>query len=91
MMEVAFRLNKDNITWEQMCSDGQIEAFYLQVVQDFCKSAKLYKYEIPAAIKICSEIWTPDNAMITTTFKLRRRVVQERYQTDIDYIYARLT
>lgn len=91
MMEVAFRLDKKDITWDQMCSDGEIEAFYLQGVQDFCKTAKLHKFEIPAVIKICSEIWTPDNAMITTTFKLRRRIVQERYQTEIDYIYARLT
>lgn len=89
MTEVALCLNKSNITWEQMCSDAQIEAFYLQEVQSFCKTAKLQRFEIPAAVKICSEIWTPINAMITTTFKIRRRPVQEKYQADIDQMYAR--
>lgn len=49
---------------------------------------KLEKFEIPAAVKLCTEVWSPDMGLVTAAFKLKRKDIQERYQLDINRMYA---
>ena len=51
-------------------------------------SAKLERFEIPQRVKICQEIWTPDTGLVTDAFKLKRKVIQDRYSTEITRMYA---
>ena len=48
----------------------------------------LEKFEIPAALTLISESWTPESGVITAAFKLKRKVIQNIYQKDIDRMYA---
>ena len=50
--------------------------------------AGLQKFEIPGAVTLCKEIWTPDSGLVTAAFKLRRKPLQEFYQMDLDRMYA---
>jgi long-chain acyl-CoA synthetase len=45
------------------------------------------KYEIPRKIKFLEEDFTLENGMLTQTMKLKRRIVLEKYQKDIDALY----
>lgn len=49
---------------------------------------KLEKFEVPAAVKLCSEVWSPDMGLVTAAFKLKRKDIQERYQHEINRMYA---
>lgn len=49
---------------------------------------KLLRREIPAAIKIVREIWSPDNEMLTAAMKLKRRNIVKLYQADIDKLFG---
>jgi len=51
-------------------------------------SGKLEKFEVPAAVKLCSEVWSPDMGLVTAAFKLKRKDIQERYQHEINRMYA---
>lgn len=51
-------------------------------------SGKLEKFEIPAAVKLCTEVWSPDMGLVTAAFKLKRKDIQERYQHEINRMYA---
>lgn len=51
-------------------------------------SGKLEKFEIPNAVKLCTEVWSPDMGLVTAAFKLKRKDIQERYQHDINRMYA---
>lgn len=73
-----------------MCLDAEVESAFLELVQSFASTTKLHRFEIPAALKLCPEPWTPDNDMVTSTFKLKRRNVQKVFQADIDRMYAGL-
>lgn len=48
---------------------------------------KLQKTEIPAAVTLCKDVWTPDNGLVTAAFKLKRKDIQDRYQSDINRMY----
>lgn len=50
-------------------------------------SDKLEKFEIPADIFICTDIWTPDNNLVTAAFKIKRREIYEKYKIEIDKLY----
>ena len=48
----------------------------------------LEKFEIPTALTLIGESWTPESGVITAAFKLKRKVIQNIYQRDIDKMYA---
>lgn len=49
---------------------------------------KLQKFEVPAAVTLCKEVWSPDMGLVTAAFKLKRKDIQDRYQHDINRMYA---
>lgn len=51
-------------------------------------TGKLQKFEVPAAITLCKEVWSPDMGLVTAAFKLKRKDIQDRYQHDINRMYA---
>lgn len=59
----------------------------MELVYSF-PSGKLLKFEIPAAVKLCTEVWSPDMGLVTAAFKLKRKDIQDRYQHEINRMYA---
>ncbi len=58
----------------------------------FAKELKKYKgpfkeYEVPKNFTLISEEWTPDNGFLTPSLKVKRRVVLERYESQITGLY----
>ena len=51
----------------------------------------LTKYEIPRAITLAHEAWTPQSGMVTAAFKIKRKVIQDVFQEDIEKMYKRMT
>ena len=49
---------------------------------------RLDKYEIPQAVKLVPEVWTPDTGLVTAALKLKRKSIQDRYQKLISLMYA---
>ncbi|XP_065199736.1 fatty acid CoA ligase Acsl3 [Planococcus citri] len=73
---------------DQLCEDSRVEREVLHQVVMHGKKCKLQKFEIPAAIKLCKEVWSPDMGLVTAAFKLKRKEIQERYQHEINRMYA---
>lgn len=53
-----------------------------------CITAKLEKFELPTALFLTSELWTPDTGLVTAAFKLKRKSIQVKYQDAINRMYA---
>ena len=47
----------------------------------------LGKYEIPAKFTLIPDPWTPESGIITAAFKLKRKVIQDLYQNEINQMY----
>ncbi|KAF2880048.1 hypothetical protein ILUMI_26117 [Ignelater luminosus] len=77
-----------NSSFEDLCILPDIEKAVLQELAEHGKKSKLEKFEIPAAVKLCTEVWSPDMGLVTAAFKLKRKDIQERYQHEINRMYA---
>ena len=53
----------------------------------FSSIAGLQSFELPVALTLSPEPWTPEGGLITAAFKLRRKAVQARFQGDISRMY----
>ncbi|KAG7205605.1 hypothetical protein KM043_007568 [Ampulex compressa] len=86
--EIASNLGISGKSLEELCNDPQVEKAVLQELVEQAKKCKLQRFEIPGAVKLCSEQWSPDMGLVTAAFKLKRKAVQERYQHEINRMYA---
>ena len=66
---------------EEMCSNLVIENLALLEIQKHCATSRLEKFEVPQAIKLVPDIWTPDIDLVTAAFKLKRKNIQARINT----------
>ena len=75
--------------FEQMLEDSDVEAAVLKELTEHAKQGKqLEKFEIPQALTLVSEQWTPESGLITASFKMKRKVIQKFYQRQIDQMYG---
>ncbi|XP_011881696.1 PREDICTED: long-chain-fatty-acid--CoA ligase 4 isoform X1 [Vollenhovia emeryi] len=86
--EIASNLGITGKSLEELCGNPQIEKAVLQELVEQAKKCKLQRFEIPGAVKLCAEQWSPDMGLVTAAFKLKRKAVQERYQHEINRMYA---
>lgn len=88
---ILFVASADGIHWnaiEDLCANEQMEKLVLAEIQKHSVKSRLEKFEIPQAVKLVSEVWTPDMGLVTAAFKLKRKNIQDRYQLLIDRMYS---
>ena len=76
------------LNYQDLVIDPDVQANVLKVLSNHGSKRGLEKFEIPAAITLIAESWTPESGVITAAFKLKRKVIQNLYQRDIDRMYA---
>ncbi|XP_011303691.1 long-chain-fatty-acid--CoA ligase 4 isoform X2 [Fopius arisanus] len=86
--EIAVNLGITNASLEELCENPAMEKAVLQELLEQSKKSHLQRFEMPGAVKLCSEQWSPDMGLVTAAFKLKRKAVQERYQHEINRMYA---
>ncbi|MFC5972908.1 AMP-dependent synthetase/ligase [Halomarina salina] len=69
-----------------ICDDDQVRA-YVQTVVDKVNE-KLEKEEQIKRFELVPEEWTAENDLMTPSLKKKRRNILERYQGEVDQIYA---
>lgn len=74
--------------FEALCSNKVIEKAVLKELAEHAKKSRLAKFEVPAAITLCKDVWSPDMGLVTAAFKIKRKDIQERYKADINRMYA---
>lgn len=87
---LAQRLGRGNVTDDsirRLYSDPEIVSQVSQAIVAHAKKAGLHKSEIPQKIKLCTEDWTPENALLTAGLKIRRRPIQDFYKSDLQQMY----
>ncbi|XP_014369067.2 long-chain-fatty-acid--CoA ligase 4 isoform X2 [Papilio machaon] len=71
-----------------MYADPALEQAVVRELADHARKCGLEKFEVPAAVKLCTEVWSPDMGLVTAAFKIKRKDIQERYKDDIKRMYA---
>lgn len=63
-----------------------MRALYKGIVADLNRD--LARFEQLKKVILVAEEFSPENGALTASMKLRRRVVEERYRTQIDAMYV---
>ena len=83
-------IHNANLTLEQLCEDRRVIAAVLKELQLHGKKGGLTRWEIPAAVHLTNELWTPDTGLVTAALKLRRKQIGQQYQSLVIGMYSRL-
>ena len=78
----------EGVGFEALCKEPRVVSHVMGELVAACKAANLNKFEIPAKCILVSEIWTPDNGMLTAVNKLKRKDIEARHLAEIDAIYV---
>ena len=71
----------------EFAKDNKINEKVVKELTNHAIKRGLGKYEIPAKITLIPEPWTPESGIITAAFKLKRKVIQDLYQNEINQMY----
>lgn len=81
----------NTLSREDLCTNETLVDVILKSVTNFVQN-KLERFEIPQQVKLVppTDPWTPDNGLLTTAMKLKRKPIQQKYQKDIDAMYRKI-
>ena len=83
-------LPEASTSWEQLCAAPGAAAAVLDSVQKACKASKLAPFEVPAALGLVAEPWTPENDALTAAMKMKRQVITKVCAAQLDALYKGL-
>ena len=73
--------------YEVLLNDKDVQHFVLKELNSHGLRNRLQKFELPQALTLVQEQWTPESGLITASFKMRRKKIQIFYQRYIDRMY----
>jgi long-chain acyl-CoA synthetase len=69
-----------------LVANPKVQTLYDQIIAEINK--KLARFETLKHVLLVPDEFTAENGALTPTMKLRRRVIEDRYRTQIDDLYA---
>ena len=70
---------------EKLARDPAVQELVAKIIDE--KNAQLARYETVKKFRVLAEDFTVDNGMLTPTMKVKRRVIEKRYQSLLDEMY----
>ncbi|TRY71515.1 hypothetical protein TCAL_00221 [Tigriopus californicus] len=74
--------------FENLCQDKKLVNEILKQICTHGKKAGLERFELPGALTLTSELWTPESGLVTAAFKLRRKPIKDYYQKELKEMYS---
>merc|ERR1712227_884869 len=84
---LSMKLGKSTATREELCKDVEVIADYIKIINSHGNQQKLRKFEIPRAVFLVNEPWTPESGLITAAMKLKRKTIENVFSTEIAEMY----
>jgi long-chain acyl-CoA synthetase len=75
-------------TFEEIVENKEVHKLASKSLQEHAQKCNLLKWEIPTAITLCKELWTPESGLVTAAFKIKRKEIHEMYRSDLDRMYS---
>ena len=86
MYKVAKKL-EIAVNYKHLLDDVNIKLFILKELISHGENNGLKDIEIPKDIALVTDEWTPESGLITSSFKVKRKQIQNHYQNVIDRMY----
>ena len=82
------RLGIEEKTLENLCSDGNIKTYFLEIINSIGIEENIPSWEIPRAIFLESEPFSVINGLLTPSEKMKRLNIKNKYQEQFDLMYG---
>ncbi|XP_045597862.1 uncharacterized protein [Procambarus clarkii] len=82
--------NLENASFKDLCSDPKVINAVLEELQIHGKKQGLGRWDIPAAVFLTPEPWTPESGLVTAALKNKRIPIKSRFQVEIDNLFSHL-
>lgn len=89
IIDLANSIGIKSEDYEQICADPKIVKLVHAEIKTHAAQNGLVKFEIPAAITLCKDVWTPDSGLVTAAFKIRRKQLLDHYQNELKRMYTK--
>ncbi|BFZ00564.1 hypothetical protein BsWGS_03603 [Bradybaena similaris] len=76
------------LDFKGLCRDKLINDAVLKELTAHGLKSKLQRVEIPSKIALLSEPWLPDTGLVTDAFKLKRKVIEDHFKSEIASMYS---
>lgn len=89
LVDLAALIGIKTTDYEKICADTRLVKHIYDELVVCAQQSGLIKFEIPSAISLCTEPWTPDSDLVTAAFKIRRKQIYAHYQSEIEMMYKK--
>ena len=80
-------LNPDELLKQIVDKSNSVMPEFCKELKEHCLRHGLTPFEIPTRVKFVSEIWLPDSGLVTDSFKLKRREIDNFYSSQIKLLF----
>ena len=87
VLALASKLGMESTDFAALCEDPKIIEEISKACLMQCKASKLVEFEIPKKFGLISDLWTPENDMLTAAMKLKRPLICQKHKADLDKLY----
>ena len=71
-----------------MCASPQLKKRMQDEIEELGRQKKLSSLEKPKEFHVHWDLFSTDNGLLTSTFKLKRNVAQQVFKAEIDEMYV---
>jgi len=87
LQDLGIKIGKSTLARAELCREEEVVADCLQVLTRHGAQQKLAKFEIPRAVFLVAEPWTPESGLITAAMKLKRKSIEAAFTAEISELY----
>ncbi|XP_042225672.1 long chain acyl-CoA synthetase 8-like [Homarus americanus] len=89
LIKIGVKLgHMEDATMQDLCSDMKVKKAVLDELLAHGKKQGLGRWDLPAAIFLTPEPWTPESGLVTAALKIKRAPIKARFQLEIDNMYG---
>ncbi|KAH0795945.1 AMP-binding enzyme family protein [Histomonas meleagridis] len=86
-VELFFNKKFDDSEFDEICKSVELNQEIMKQIDDISVEKKLLGYQKIKKILCVNDQWNVDNGCMSPTFKLKRKVLAERYKDEINELY----
>jgi long-chain acyl-CoA synthetase len=75
-------------SFTQICKSEKLKNMIIEDIKRLAKHNGLHGLETPKALHFSDELFSVENGLLTPTFKLKRQQARDRYEKEIEVMYA---
>ena len=80
----------EDATTSDLCNDQAVASAFLDELKAHGRKQGLCRWDLPAALFLSPEPWTPESGLVTAALKVKRTPIKMHFKGELEELYQRL-